>query len=325
MDNTTALRLFLSGAALIAAGTAQAFAFGHPCPPLCLSNQLSTPLGSSTSNTANFLVQNTQTEQSQVPSNSVDPSVEHNEPTSNPNAPFDLHVERREVGVQTEGGRFNLSEQQERQLARFRLEIVIDRSLSMGERDCPGNQTRWHWCGMQAEDLAKLIAPYSKDGVTITSFAWRYDVVENATPDTIQRLFSHDSLGPGTRLAGPLKNRLENFFAHQGEDKRPMLLAVITDGVPVPPPQPLMVRHVLMQAAKRIDTPGQVIVVFFQIGKIDLFGKLFLHQLEKDIRRRDKEHPLVQYVSFKELERIGLAKALVQVIGKYLPCRAKSC
>lgn len=230
--------------------------------------------------------------------------------------PFQLHVERHQLKGGAGESRFDLNGEAGRLLARFQLELVVDHSLSMSDRDCPGHQSRWRWCGAQAEDLARAIAPYSKNGITVTSFAWRFQVVEHASAEVIEQLFHRHALTPGTRLAAPLKDRLDHFFAHRSEDHRPLLLAVITDGLPYPPPESLIVRHVLGKEARKIRTAGEATVVFLQIGKLDLLGRAYLRGLEKSFRHRDRQHPFVRRVSFKQLKRSGLAGALVQVVEK---------
>jgi hypothetical protein len=235
--------------------------------------------------------------------------------------PFSLQAqERHRAAVHLTDNRFFLSEESRRLLSRFKLELVVDRSLSMGERDCPGHQTRWQWCGSQAEDLARAIAPYSKDGVTITSFAWRYEVCENASAETIAHLFRRLPIAPGTKLASPLKDRLEHYFENRGLDGRPLLLAVITDGVPSPMPEPLLVRHALAKAVKKVKTPGEVTVVFLQIGKFDFMGRAYLNGLEKSFGSSHFNPPFVQTVSFKEIEAVGLGNALVEaVVQRFSP------
>ncbi|HEY9760152.1 MAG TPA: hypothetical protein V6C97_33660 [Oculatellaceae cyanobacterium] len=248
-------------------------------------------------------------------------------PIGNPatKAPFSLQVEsshttgRYKTDVNRTDSRFFLKEQSRRLLSHFRLELIVDHSLSMSTRDCPGGHTRWNWCGGQAEDLALAIAPYSKNGITITPFAWSYEVYENASAESIERLFKHQALTPTTRLSGPLKDRLDYFFTHRDEDQRPLLLVVITDGLPAPMTEPIMVRHVLAAATKKIQSPGEVAVVFLQIGNFDLAGKAFLHSLEKKFGSAHFRPPFVQTIPFQEIQVIGLGNALVEAVGQRFP------
>lgn len=239
--------------------------------------------------------------------------------------PFALQAEtnhktgRYKTDVNRNDNQFFLNEQSRRLLSRFRLELIVDHSLSMSTRDCPGGRTRWNWCGSQAEDLALAIAPYSKNGITITPFAWSYDVYENVSAESIERLFRHQALTPTTRLSAPLKDRLENFFAHRDEDQRPLLLVVITDGLPAPMTEPIMVRHVLASATKQIRSPGEASVVFMQIGNFDLAGKSFLHSLEKKFGASHFRPPFVQTIPFQQIQAVGLGNALVETIGQRFP------
>jgi hypothetical protein len=211
----------------------------------------------------------------------------------------------------------SLAESQARLLSSYDIELVVDCSASMQKHDCPGALSRWDWCGVQAKELGTQLAPFTKGGLTLTTFASSYDVHRNATPGNITHLFGHPSFRIGTRLAGPLSDRLLRFFERQDRSAKPLLIAVITDGVPHPSDEPRMVAKALVAASKQMVTPHEVTIVFFQIGDSNHEGRAFLNYLDRGLVGDGADFDLVRTVSFEHLRRVGLARALVDSIRDF--------
>ncbi|MBU6453548.1 MAG: hypothetical protein KGS72_17345 [Cyanobacteria bacterium REEB67] len=202
-------------------------------------------------------------------------------------------------------------------LANYDIELIVDQSGSMHTLDCPGWRSRWDWCGMQAHDLAAQLSPYVPKGLTITNFSNNYQVHPNASPQNIAELFADGRLGMGTRLAEPLSDRLNSYFSRLRPGSKPMLIAVITDGVPTPRPEPEMVADALIAASKRINDPHELTVVFFQIGGFDLHGRGFLEDLDQNLVRYGAKYDIVHTVDFDRLQQVGLAQGLVDSIQDF--------
>ena len=204
-----------------------------------------------------------------------------------------------------------------RVLARYQIELIVDHSLSMRSRDCPGGLSRWDWCGVQAMDLSRAISPFVPDGLTITPFANNFQVYPRSSPFDIANLFQNPQFHFGTRLAEPLRDRLKYFFAHRDQNTKPLLIAVITDGVPFPQPEPMMVLHELVGASKAMRDPNEVTVVFFQIGGHDRFGHEYLQFLDQKLVRNGARFHYVHNIPFEQLMAVGLARALVDTVQAY--------
>jgi hypothetical protein len=202
-------------------------------------------------------------------------------------------------------------------LSKYNLELIVDQSMSMLTMDCPGFKSRWEWCGLQAQDLANQLTPYVPGGLTITAFAKHYYVHPNSSAQSIAELFSNPAFGRGTRLAEPLDDRLSNYFATRGPGTKPLLIAVITDGVPVPDYEPGMVVQTLIKAANHVKDPHEVTLVFFQIGGGDRKGREFLHHLDTNLVNFGARYDIVQVVPFDHLEQVGLAQALIESIKDF--------
>ncbi len=204
-----------------------------------------------------------------------------------------------------------------RLLANYNIELIVDESMSMRRMDCPGGLSRWNWCGMQAGQLAKQLAPFVRNGFTLTTFAGDYNVYNNSTPDNVMHLFQNPMFSLGTRMAAPLEDRLNTFFSRQGADTKPLLLAVITDGCPAPKRQPMMVADTLIRATRRMRDPGDVTVVFFQIGGADYKGQRFLSYLDTGLVADGARFDIVKNVPMERLQQIGLAQSLVDSIHDF--------
>lgn len=205
-----------------------------------------------------------------------------------------------------------------RPLADYDVELIIDQSMSMRRKDCPGGLSRWQWCGVQANELARALSQVAPGGLTITTFADRYDVLRNANPADVEQLFTTNNFSFGTRLSAPLKNRLNSYFDNKTPKSKPLLIAVITDGVPQPQPlQPVLVADTLVNASKRIQDPRDVTVVFFQIGGQNRFGRAFLATMDYGLMRMGAHHDFVRTVEFDELQRVGLAQSLVDSVKQF--------
>jgi len=202
-------------------------------------------------------------------------------------------------------------------LANYNLEILVDRSLSMRKPDCPGGLSRWEWCGSQAADLAKGLATFAPCGFTIVPFAGEYDVFEHASANNIEYLFNNIGLQRGTRLYEPLAERLDTFFSRYKPGAKPLLLVVITDGIPAPQWEPQMVKDELIQASKKMRSAGEVTVVFCQIGCRDQKGEDYLVDLDENLTTEGARYHYIHTVPFGVLQENGLGSTLISCIQQY--------
>jgi hypothetical protein len=219
--------------------------------------------------------------------------------------------------LSTDTGRFNLQAQNTRLLSQYNVELLVDRSMSMHHPDCPGGMSRWFWCGQQAADLAKSLDPLVPSGMTIVPFATQYFVFEHASARHISTLFNSVGLQFGTRLYEPLTERLDNYFAHCTPSTKPLLLVVITDGVPVPRFEPTMVKNELIEASRRMTSPNQVTVIFCQIGGDDRNGQRYLTDLDQNLVSQGARYHFVHTIQFSDLQMVGLGTALAYTIRHY--------
>ncbi|MBX9940416.1 MAG: hypothetical protein K2Y32_14250 [Candidatus Obscuribacterales bacterium] len=198
-------------------------------------------------------------------------------------------------------------------LKHYKLEVIIDKSMSMRHQDCPGNQSRWQWCLKQAENLGDEIARLRPGGITISTFAGQFEVHRDVTGKDIAAIFADTKLSLGTRLSLPLRNRIEEYLAKartSPKPQEPLLLAVITDGAPAPKIEPYLVSDLLIKTSKRLKNGGEIKLVFLQVGANSNKGRKFLNFLDNKLVDNGANFDLVSTVSFEELMQTGLAAAL---------------
>jgi len=216
--------------------------------------------------------------------------------------------------------RFNLQASESmRLLAKYNVELLVDRSCSMGTRDCPGGLSRWEWCGEQASSLAQAISPLVPKGLTIVPFATEYDVFANANAQNIVTLFNTMHLQSGTRLYEPMAEQFDTYFANHAANKKPLLVVVITDGVPVPKIEPVLVRQELVAASNRQKSPHEVTVIFCQIGDQDAKGQAYLEDLDQNLGQYGAREDIVHTITFENLQQQGLGAALAASLRQYAP------
>jgi len=231
--------------------------------------------------------------------------------------PFNLNAQQSGLMDSVQGGpplRGNVSVDL---LAKFDVELIVDESLSMMKTDCPGGLSRWDWCGVQARNLSQLLAPHVPNGLTLSTFASNYRVYENSKPKDIIDLFATPFFHGGTRLSRPLQDRLGTYFRNRKPGSKPMLICVITDGVPAPRVEPYNVADTLIAATKQMRNPHEVTVVFFQIGGNDRRGKEFLAQMDHQLTGYGAKYDFVKSVSFEQLMREGLAQSMVNSVRDF--------
>lgn len=200
-------------------------------------------------------------------------------------------------------------------LSNHNVAMIIDKSGSMATRDCPGNISRWNWCGEQTRTLTAATSGCGclKDGITIVVFSEGFSVYNNATVKQISEIFA-DSYPDGTTGTGDaLQSQIDAYFLRKSRnpDKTaPAVIAVVTDGEPNKPEQ---VRQVIIDATRRMTDPNELSITFLQVGAAP-WGAALLHELDDNLVNEGAVYDIVDTKSFTQLERIGLIGALAEAI-----------
>ena len=75
-----------------------------------------------------------------------------------------------------------------------------------------------------------------------------------------------------------------------------------------------MVMEELIDASQRMSGPGDVTVVFLQIGGDDPRGRDYLLNLSQNLRSYGARYQYVHTIPFEVLTQIGLERALAEVV-----------
>lgn len=201
------------------------------------------------------------------------------------------------------------------QLSHFDLSVLIDRSGSMNTRDCPDifsgkNRalSRWEWCREQTAMLARQTAGALPAGITVVPFSSKAVRYENASPQVINNIFNATSPEGSTNLADALRLEFDRYFQDRdaGFRSRPLMIAVITDGVP---DSKGAVRRVIEEATQRMNSPQEIRICFFLIGD-DRAGEDFVDELVDSFDNNNSRVQMIVRHPFAEVNQVGLPRSL---------------
>lgn len=161
--------------------------------------------------------------------------------------------------------------------------LVIDRSGSMDERDCPNGLSRWKYSEETAVQIAGRLQEYDPDGITVMTFAGDFDCHENTRDDGVKNVFAKRSPAGGTTLAPVLKNIFDRYTAEKkaGNTKpNGAVVMIITDGQPTD--EEAVAKTITNFTQTLSDGREEFGIEFVQVGK-DNHAKDFLKRLDSGL------------------------------------------
>jgi hypothetical protein len=198
------------------------------------------------------------------------------------------------------------------QLRNYDVEVIIDISGSMNDPDGTGNLTKFEWCREQVRTLAQKLSKYNRT-VTVTVFHDDYKTYENCDPSKIIEVFSETTPSGWTGLLDPLSERMNVGLYGHPPGGRPLLIAIMHDGLPNIPRDPKAVDRAIVAFTNRLQSPSQVRLTFLQIG--DTFaGRDFCKNLDDNLVNEGAQFDIVDTKTFAELKQIGLTKAIIDAL-----------
>ncbi len=224
-----------------------------------------------------------------------------------------------------------LTQAQLQRLANHDLVLIIDQSGSMMTADCPisgmgrvggtvmtmllGSAacvSRWQWCRDQTLSLAEHTRNVCTKGFSVVLFSGRYAVYPHVTLDQIPAIFTQAFPQGGTNLTDPLLITVNDYIArrHRGHVK-PLAIAIITDGRPS---NEDAVRRTIIETTLRMKDPREITITFFLIGNSAYNGQAFVSDMERNLTRYGAKFNVVRSVSFWNLMKVGLPRALADAL-----------
>ncbi len=228
-----------------------------------------------------------------------------------------------------------------RKMANHEVVLLIDRSSSMTAMDCPNvggsshpsfapkmgglmsallgvpllngmgmGTSRWEWCLHQTSDLSRQTQQIYSQGITVVLFSTGFVTLPNVTLDQLPRVFNDNFPFGGTNLGPALASQIGEYFRRREYTRgniKPLMIGIVTDGCPN---NRTAVRQAIIQATQLMRDQQEITIIFFLIGGMDYVGEAFVQDLTVNLVRQGARFPIVRAVSFGELQRIGLAKAI---------------
>lgn len=199
----------------------------------------------------------------------------------------------------------------EKKLIQYDIELLIDVTGSMNEKDGTDDLTKFQWCHEQVRAFAKLMEEYKRT-FTITTFNTGSKTEYHCDPSRLEQLYGSIKPEGGTCLVTPLIDRLEYVRSHPDQG-RATIIAVITDGEPNVPRDPLVVNRALVDFTKKLNGPDDIVITFLQIG--DRFnGKSFCIDLDDNLVNEGAKYDIIDTKTFDELKSEGLTAALIDAV-----------
>ena len=199
-------------------------------------------------------------------------------------------------------------------LKEYDIELIIDRTGSMGISDGTGDQTKFEWCRDQVRTLAERLAKYDRT-MTITIFNEEHQTFFHCATSRVLQIYNETIPEGWTDLVDPLTERIEAGLVSHPPGGRPLLIAILHDGLPNRPLpfDPFAVDRAIINFSKKLSSQSQVRLTFLQIG--DTYdGRDFCINLDDNLVNEGAKYDIVDTKTFAELKKEGLTQAIVDAL-----------
>lgn len=193
-------------------------------------------------------------------------------------------------------------------LAKYDVMIVVDKSGSMSTADIKGGKTRWTAAQEATEALARKAAEFDDDGIDVLTFNGHVKTYKGVTPEKVTQIFTEDSPSGGTDTAAALQTAIDLHFSRPN---KPSIIAVITDG---DAGDRDAVKQVIIKASKKIQADEELGITFLQVGN-DTGARAFLKELDDGLEKQGAKFDIVDTKTFDEMEDMSLTDVLLDSLN----------
>lgn len=209
---------------------------------------------------------------------------------------------------------------------KYDYKILIDKSGSTDQRDCPNNLSRWQ----QEKEWAKVIAQkcetYDSDGIDVILFDNDITVYTGVTSAKVDEIFRKENPGGSTNLADALKTALQPFLNRRKEASggffgigkrpftvdfsikvKPMIIIVLTDGEPN---DKMAVVEVIKKTTECIQGRDEVGITFVQVGKNAEASK-FLQKLDDNLTSEGTKFDIVDCKDYSAMNNCSIEDVFI--------------
>jgi hypothetical protein len=173
--------------------------------------------------------------------------------------------------------------------------------------------SRWEWCRKQTLSLVDAPQGSFPLALKVVFFAGDFVAYDKVDRPGVQLVFSANTPSGPTNALPALCDQFERYFERRsslGDDAKPLLIAMITDGCPA---NPSLVCDAIAAATQRMQRADEIAVTVLQIGN-DPRAARFMAALS-DVMSNKAKFNIVTTRSFHELQTVGLVHALVDAVA----------
>lgn len=207
--------------------------------------------------------------------------------------------------------------------------LLIDKSRSMSEMDCPsgslpsnlsgfftrtretsaGAITRWEWCRRETMHVASQLSRSPGSRMKLVLFDDRVSEFENVSLGAVSEIFNQFKPSGGTNATKALKSVIHEYLERRshGNQVRPLSIVCITDGAPS---SPRSLRDLIVETSIKMNHPGEIAISFLQIGR-DSQGNQLLPELDYGLANEGARYDIVSSRGFDSVSATGLMRALL--------------
>lgn len=203
-----------------------------------------------------------------------------------------------------------LTKQELTQLSKYDVVLIIDKSGSMDEHDCPGGMSRWEWCRTQLLAFTSQVDSTFRNGITVALFSSDFQIFNNVNFAYVQNIFANNSPNGGTYTGKVLSQVFDDYFARRQSNPagtRKLLVQVITDGDPSDRGKLI---ETICKASQNINSTDEITVNFLQIGA-DHEGERTLAKLDNGLIAEGAQYDIVKVEPFSAVATEGLPRAVM--------------
>ncbi len=179
--------------------------------------------------------------------------------------------------------------------------FALDVSMSMNQKDCPGNLSRIEYSKEQAKVFAAEAGKYDPDGADYLTFGEKITKYWNQSPEDAAKLIDGLKASEGsTDTAGAISTaweRAKELRANGCTDN--IVLFIVTDGAPN---DREAVKITIRKIAETLDNGEEFGISFLTVGQIDQGLREFLTELDDTLNAK---HDIVDVKDFMQVDFVG--------------------
>lgn len=192
-------------------------------------------------------------------------------------------------------------------LKNYDFQVYIDKSGSMGVKDCPGKKSRWEHAKEQTEQFARVCEEFDDDGIDVGVFASRTKLYEGVTAAKVAQIFTENEPNGGTSTELAIQKAFDSY-CDRGRTK-PMIMVCITDGEPNDESE---VAKTIINISKKLKDDSEFGILFVQVG-YDKSATAFLDRLDNNLS--GAKFDIVSAVTCDDAEDMSIKELLIKAIN----------